>query len=148
MSCLFLPLHTFPLKARSLRGLGMAFRTIIRSFTSPQRFLQALILQSQLQKLDKVYYMRAAIGVIAGLVAGSVITPDFGQAAAIGIAVIIGIVFYFISFAIAKTIAKNVPKDLKNKVALDGLIPFMFMLLVFMIIMYTALHETSVTIFK
>jgi uncharacterized membrane protein YjjP (DUF1212 family) len=101
-----------------------------------------------LQKLDKVYYIRSAIGVIAGLVAGSVIQPSFGQVISVATAIIIGIVFYFISFAIAKSIAKNIPKEFKNKVALDGLIPFMFMLLVSMIVMYTALHEGSATLFK
>lgn len=88
--------------------------------------------------------MRSAIGVIAGLVAGSVIVPDFGQEASVGIAIAIGIVFYFISLAVARTIARNLPKELNKKVATDGLIPFMFMLIVFMIVMYTALHQGNI----
>jgi hypothetical protein len=40
--------------------------------------------------------------------------------------------------------AKNVPKDKRRKVATDGIIPFMFLLLTFMIIVFTALHQDMV----
>lgn len=97
-----------------------------------------------MQKLDRVYYMRSIIGVIAGLVAGFVIMPGFDQVTAVGIAVAIGVVFYIISFVVARASAKDLPKELNKKVATDGLIPYMFMLIVFMIVMYTALHQGSI----
>ena len=91
---------------------------------------------------DRVYYMRALAGVVAGIVAGVVIQVEYDQNTSVGIAILIAIVFYFISFGISKTMAKNVPKDKRRKVALDGIIPFIFLLLTFMIIVYTALHQS------
>ncbi|MGI0036012.1 MAG: hypothetical protein ACRD98_09105, partial [Nitrososphaera sp.] len=57
-----------------------------------------------------------------------------------GVAILIAIVFYIISVGVGKGIAKNVPKDKRRKVAMDGIVPFIFLLLTFMIIVYTALH--------
>lgn len=91
---------------------------------------------------DRVYYIRAITGIIAGIVAGAVIQTEYDQNTSIGIAILIAIVFYFISFGVGKTIAKNVPKEKRRKVALDGIIPFIFLLLTFMIIVYTALHQS------
>jgi hypothetical protein len=54
------------------------------------------------------------------------------------------IVFYFISLGIGKGIAKNIPKDKRRKVATEGIMPFIFLLLAFMIIVYTALHQSVV----
>ena len=86
--------------------------------------------------------MRALAGVVAGIVAGAVIQVEYDQNTSVGIAILIAIVFYFISFGVGKTLAKNVPKDKRRKVALDGIIPFIFLLLTFMIIVYTALHQS------
>ena len=91
---------------------------------------------------DRVYYMRALVGVAAGVMAGSVIQVEYDQNTSIGIAVLIAIVFYLVSFVVGKTIARDVPKDKRRKVALDGVIPFIFLLLTFMIITYTALHQS------
>ena len=91
---------------------------------------------------DRVYYMRALVGVVAGIVAGVVIQVEYDQNTSIGIAILIAIAFYFVSFAISKAMAKNVPKDKRRKVALDGIIPFIFLQLTFMIIVYTALHQS------
>ena len=86
--------------------------------------------------------MRALVGVAAGIVAGAVIQVEYDQNTSVGIAILIAIVFYFVSFGIGKSLAKNVPKDKRRKVALDGIIPFIFLLLTFMIIVYTALHQS------
>ena len=91
---------------------------------------------------DRVYYMRAVIGAVAGIIAGFAIPVEFDQTTSVGIAVLIAIVFYFVSFGIGKSIAKNVPKDKKRKVALDGIIPFIFLLLTLMILVFTALHQS------
>ena len=88
--------------------------------------------------------MRALVGVAAGIVAGIVAPGQFDQYASIGTAILVGIVFYFASLAIGSRIAKNVPKDKRKKVATEGIMPFIFLLLTFMIIVYTALHQSSV----
>jgi hypothetical protein len=67
---------------------------------------------------ERLYYMRALVGVAAGIVAGSL--------------------------GIGRRIAKNVPRDKRKKVATEGIMPFIFLLLVFMIIVYTALHQSSI----
>jgi uncharacterized membrane protein YjjP (DUF1212 family) len=93
---------------------------------------------------ERVYYMRALVGVAAGVVAGIVIPIEFDQVASVSTAVIIGIVFYIISIGIGRGIAKGVPKDKRRKVATEGIVPFIFLLLTFMIIVFTALHQSIV----
>ena len=92
--------------------------------------------------LDRVYYIRAIAGIVAGIVAGLVIPVEFDQGTSVGIVVLIAIVFYFVSFGVGKKIARGVPRDKRRKVATDGIIPFIFLLLTFMIILYTALHQS------
>jgi membrane protein DedA with SNARE-associated domain len=93
---------------------------------------------------DRLYYMRALVGVVAGIVAGIVTPGEFDQYTSIGTAILVGIVFYFASLGIGRRIAKNVPKDKRKKVAMEGIMPFIFLLLTFMIIVYTALHQSSI----
>jgi hypothetical protein len=93
---------------------------------------------------ERVYYMRALVGVAAGVVAGIVIPIEFDQVASVSTAVIIAIVFYIISIGIGRGIAKGVPKDKRRKVATEGIVPFIFLLLTFMIIVFTALHQSIV----
>lgn len=88
--------------------------------------------------------MRALVGVAAGIVAGIIIPVDFDQYMSIGTAILIGMVFYFVSLGIGRRIAKNVPRDKRKKVATEGIIPFIFLLLIFMILVYTALHQSSI----
>jgi hypothetical protein len=93
---------------------------------------------------ERVYYMRALIGVAGGIVAGVVIPVEFDQYTSIGTAIFVGIVFYFASLGIGRRIAKNVPRDKRKKVATEGIMPFIFLLLTFMIMVYTVLHQSSV----
>jgi uncharacterized membrane protein YjjP (DUF1212 family) len=93
---------------------------------------------------ERLYYMRALVGVAAGIVAGVVIPGEFDQYTSIGTAILVGIIFYFVSLGIGRRIAKNVPRDKRKKVATEGIMPFIFLLLTFMIIVYTALHQSSV----
>lgn len=88
--------------------------------------------------------MRALVGVGAGIVAGIIIPVDFDQYTSIGTAILIGMVFYFVSLGIGRRIAKNVPRDKRKKVATEGIMPFIFLLLIFMIMVYTALHQSSI----
>ena len=93
---------------------------------------------------ERVYYMRALVGVAAGVVAGFVIPIESDQVTSVSTAVIIAIVFYIISIGIGRSVAKGVPKDKRRKVATEGIVPFMFLLLTFMIIVFTALHQSIV----
>lgn len=70
---------------------------------------------------------------------------EFDQGASVLMAIGIGLVFYFISLGVGKSIAKNVPRDKRRKVATEGIIPFIFMLLTFMIIIFTVLHQSILT---
>jgi peptidoglycan/LPS O-acetylase OafA/YrhL len=93
---------------------------------------------------ERVYYMRAIVGVAGGVLAGFVIPVAFDQYASIATTMLIGIVFYSASLGIGRRIAKNVPKDKRKKIATEGIIPFIFLLLIFMIIIYTVLHQSSI----
>jgi hypothetical protein len=92
---------------------------------------------------ERLYYMRALVGMAAGIVAGIVIPVELDQYTSIGTAVLVGIAFYLTSLGIGKRIAKNVPKDKRKKIATEGIIPFIFLLLTFMIMVYTVLHQSS-----
>ena len=93
---------------------------------------------------ERVYYMRALVGVAGGIIAGFVIPVGFDQYSSIATTILIGIVFYFASLGIGRRIAKNVPKDKRKKVATEGIVPFIFLLLTFAIIVYTVLHQSSI----
>ena len=88
--------------------------------------------------------MRALVGVAAGIVAGIVIPVEFDQYTSIVTTILIGLVFYLVSFGIGRRIAKNMPRDKRKKVATEGIMPFIFMLLTVMIIVYTVLHQSSI----
>ena len=88
--------------------------------------------------------MRALVGVAAGIVAGIVIPVEFDQYTSIVTTILIGLVFYLVSLGIGRRIAKNMPRDKRKKVATEGIMPFIFMLLTVMIIVYTVLHQSSI----
>ncbi|MFZ0203894.1 MAG: hypothetical protein WAL46_09390 [Nitrososphaeraceae archaeon] len=94
-----------------------------------------------MQPLDRVFYMRAILGLIAGVIVGIAIGPGTDQASAIGIAFSMAIVFYILSYATGKRVFGNIPKKERRKVATSGIFPFIFLLLMFMIITYTVLHQ-------
>jgi len=95
---------------------------------------------------ERIYFMRALVGVAGGIVAGLVInsTLPFGYPSSSSpylVSLGTGIAFYVVSYGIGRTIAKDVPKDKRRKVATEGIIPFIFLLLTFMIIVYTGLNQ-------
>ncbi len=94
-----------------------------------------------MESLDRVFYMRAILGLIAGIITGFIITPNTGQSTAVGTIVLIAIIFYIISYTLAKRIAKNTPKTEKRKLATNGIFPFIFLLMMFMIVVYTGLYQ-------
>lgn len=85
--------------------------------------------------------MRAILGLVAGVIVGIAIGPGTDQASAIGIAFSMAIVFYILSYATGKRVFGNIPKKERRKVATSGIFPFIFLLLMFMIITYTVLHQ-------
>jgi uncharacterized membrane protein YjjP (DUF1212 family) len=91
--------------------------------------------------LDKVYYMRVLVGVIAGVAAGIIIIPASDQGTDIAILILIGLIFYFISYYLSRRIGREIQKPQRRKLATNGLVPFIFILLMFMIFVYTWLHQ-------
>lgn len=85
--------------------------------------------------------MRAILGLVAGVIVGIAIGPGTDQASAVGIAFSMAIVFYILSYATSKRVFGNIPKKERRKVATSGIFPFIFLLLMFMIITYTVLHQ-------
>lgn len=81
------------------------------------------------------------MGLVAGVAVGLAVSPGTDQPTAIGIAFGISIVFYIISYAAAKRVSGSIPKKERRKVATSGIFPFIFLLLMFMIITYTMLHQ-------
>lgn len=96
---------------------------------------------NRLDSTDKIYYMRAILGVIAGLTIGAIIAPGTAQSTVLGIIILMGILFYMISYFTSKKIINNIPKSEKRKFIMNGIFPFIFLLLLFMIMMYTGLHQ-------
>ncbi len=94
-----------------------------------------------MEYLDRVFYIRAILGLIAGVITGFVIAPGTSQGNAAATALLIGIIFYVISYEVAKRLAKNIPNVQRRKLVTNGIFPFIFLLLMFMIIVYTGLHE-------
>ena len=92
---------------------------------------------SRLEQLDKIYYMRAILGIIAGVILGA-LNPS--NSSAPYLIVFIGIIFYIISYIAAKKIGTRVKSEEKRKLATSGIFPFIFLLLMFMILVYTGSH--------
>ena len=93
---------------------------------------------------DKIYYLRVVLAAIAGSILGIIVKPNSDQSNTIGLTILIGIIFYAISQIIATRIAKNVPKDKKKKVITIAIFGFMFMLLTFMILIYTVINQNFI----
>lgn len=98
-----------------------------------------------MEPTDKIYYMRAILGIIAGVIIAFSISPDTNQGTILGIIIIMGILFYIISYWISKKILPNVPKTQKRKFVTNGIFPFIFLLVLFMIVSYTGLHQNLAT---
>jgi len=93
---------------------------------------------SRLEQLDRIYYMRAILGIIAGIVLGVALNPS-NRGLALQFTVLIGFIFYIISYIAAKKIGTRVKSEEKRKLATSGIFPFIFLLLMFMIIAYTGI---------
>jgi membrane protein insertase Oxa1/YidC/SpoIIIJ len=85
--------------------------------------------------------MRVLVGIIAGGAAGIIITSESDQGTDIAILILIGFIFYFISYYLSRRIGREIQKPQRRKLATNGLVPFIFILLMFMIFVYTWLHQ-------
>jgi hypothetical protein len=94
---------------------------------------------SRLEQLDRIYYMRAILGIIAGVILGVALNPS-NRGLALQFIVFSGFIFYIISYIAAKKIGTRVKSEEKRKLATSGIFPFIFLLLMFMILVYTGLH--------
>jgi hypothetical protein len=93
----------------------------------------------QLEQLDKIYYMRAFLGIICGIILGFVLNPS-NNSGAIPIIFFVGLFFYIISYVIAKKMGLKLKTDEKKKISTNGIFPFIFLLMMFMIVTYTGLY--------
>ncbi|MDQ4072865.1 MAG: hypothetical protein M3162_01035 [Thermoproteota archaeon] len=89
--------------------------------------------------------MRTIVAAIAGSLLGIILKPRADQANTIGITILIAIIFYLISYFIAKKMAKDIQKDKHRKMTItNGIFAYMFMLLTFMIIIFTAINQNAI----
>lgn len=93
---------------------------------------------------DKIYYLRAILAAIAGSLLGIIVKPHADQSNTIGITIVVGIIFYIISYIIAKKIAGEIPKDKKKKLITNGIFAFIFMLLTFMVLIFTVINQHTI----
>jgi protein-S-isoprenylcysteine O-methyltransferase Ste14 len=93
---------------------------------------------------DKIYYLRTILAAIAGSILGIIIKPHAVQSNTIGITIVVGIIFYIISYIIAKELVGNIPKDKKRKLITNGIFAFIFMLLTFMVIIFTVINQHNI----
>ncbi len=91
---------------------------------------------------DKIYYLRLVIAAIAGSILGVIIQPKAGQSSVIEIVILLGIVFYGVSYVIAKRLVSGIPSIKQGKLISNGIFAYIFMLLTFMVIIYTAIHQS------
>ena len=73
--------------------------------------------------------------------AGLIITPGTDQGTTIGIIILIGLFFYLLSYGLSRKIGRTVQKTQRKKLATNGIFPFIFLLMMFMIFVYTGLHQ-------
>ena len=83
--------------------------------------------------------MRAFVGVICGVILGFILNPS-NYSASIPIIIVFGLFFYIISYVIAKRIGLRLKTEDRKKITTNGIFPFIFLLLMFMIVAYTGLH--------
>lgn len=93
---------------------------------------------------DKIYYLRTILAAIAGSILGIIVKPHAEQSNTIGITMVVGIIFYIISYIIAKKLVGEIPKDKKKKLITNGIFAFIFMLLTFMVLIFTIINEHNI----
>jgi drug/metabolite transporter (DMT)-like permease len=100
----------------------------------------------QLDQLDKIYYMRAFLGVICGIILGFIFN-SIGVDSSLSvipnsasIIIIVALFFYIMSYVIAKRIGLRVKTEDRKKISTNGIFPFIFLVIMFLIVTYTGLY--------
>lgn len=85
--------------------------------------------------------MRAFLGVICGIILGYIfiLNPAIVPSS-VGIIFIVGLFFYIISYIVAKKIGLRLKTEDRKKISTNGIFPFMFLLIMFLIVTYTGLY--------
>jgi len=84
------------------------------------------------------------LAAIAGSILGIIVKPHADQSNTIGITMVVGIIFYIISYIIAKKVAGQIPKDKKKKLITNGIFAFIFILLTFMVLIFTVINQHNI----
>jgi drug/metabolite transporter (DMT)-like permease len=102
--------------------------------------------KKQLDVLDKIYYMRAFLGVICGIILGFIFNSmGLNSNSSVvpyspSIIFMVALFFYIISYVIAKRIGLRLKTEDKKKIATNGIFPFIFLVIMFLIVTYTGLY--------
>jgi len=101
--------------------------------------------KKQLDVLDKIYYMRAFLGVICGIILGVIFNSMVNSNSSVvpyspSIIFIVALFFYIISYVIAKKIGLRLKSEDRKKIATNGIFPFIFLVIMFLIVTYTGLY--------
>src|SRR4029078_2027003 len=83
--------------------------------------------------------MRALMGVICGVILGFILNPS-NYSASIPIIIALGLFFYIISYVIAKKMGLRVKTEDRKRIPTNGIFPFIFLILMLLIVTYTGLH--------
>ena len=93
-----------------------------------------------MEQWDRIYYIRAIIGAISGVILGLVLPYPTNNNLAGPLVFLIALIFFMISYIVSKKMIPRVKSDEKRKLVTNGIFPFIFLMFMFMIIVYTGLH--------
>ncbi|HEX2305979.1 MAG TPA: hypothetical protein VHH33_06795 [Nitrososphaeraceae archaeon] len=102
--------------------------------------------KKQLDQLDKIYYMRAFLGVICGIILGFIFNSMGASSNSSvipnspSIIIVVALFFYIISYVIAKRIGLRLKTEDRKKISTNGIFPFIFLVIMFLIVTYTGLY--------
>ncbi|HET6717913.1 MAG TPA: hypothetical protein VFG90_12340 [Nitrososphaeraceae archaeon] len=96
-----------------------------------------------MDSLDKIYYMRAFLGSICGVILGIIFStyPKPGVVdGSVWIIIPLALLFYIITYVVGKKIGSGLKTQDKKKISTNGVFPFIFLLIMFTIVTYTGLR--------
>lgn len=91
--------------------------------------------------LDKIFYIRVILGAVAGCILGGFIRLGTPQNEVIAYIILTGLIFYIASYIAAKYFSKTLAKKNSRQIATNGIFPFIFILLMMMIVVFTAINQ-------
>lgn len=96
--------------------------------------------------LDKIYYMRAFLGSLCGVILGIIFStypnPPYPGIipGSVWIIIPLALLFYIITYVVAKRIGSRLKTEDRKKISTNGVFPFIFLLIMFTIVTYTGLR--------